>query len=83
MKAVIALISGLVSILAWWLKHRETPQAVMKRITGAVNEDMEKVNKAIAEGEILDIAAAFARLHTRILRETAGVDNPRSGNRKD
>ncbi len=70
MKAVIALISGLVSVLLWYLKTRETPEAKLKRIGEIFDEDMERVNKAIAEGDYIDIAGEYARLRYRILRAT-------------
>ena len=67
----------------WYLKHREKPETKLKRIQDDLENDMERINEAIHDGDTVNIAGEFARLRGRIRRETAGTLHPRKRDRKN
>jgi hypothetical protein len=75
MSALLTIVGSLVSLLVWWVKHKETPQTRMKRIAEETEADLEKVDEAIASGDMGRVDYEFSRLRRRILLETTGHDN--------
>ena len=71
---IIAAIAGVVSLILYLLKRRDTPKKKQERILRALEERIAKTRKVVASGDADAINRHAADLRDDVLSET--LDNP-------
>lgn len=79
MEGILGVIGTVLGLILWWLKHRESPEAVRQRILEETKESLDELGNAIARDDKEDIRRWYADTISRILRKTSG-DNAGRGN---
>ena len=82
MEGILGLIGTVLGLLLWWFKHRDSPEAIRKRIIEEAKDDLEKMDNALARGDVDDITRLYADLRRRLQLETSG-DNRTGADSKD
>ena len=69
---IVAVIALVLNLIYFFVKRKDSPEAVRKRILEGAKDDLESMDNALARGDPDDATTIWRRLRNNILRESAG-----------